>query len=189
MGQKRTFTQEELIDFLRKMWEEKGHMLRGIDTKRYRGVPRSTVFIKQFGSWAAAIKQAGLDVYSQETLKAYIGFLSVYFKHPPRYHIVRRMSYTRVPPMNCFEKTFGNWTAVVARIEYKEFFSGLTQENFSARLLTMYKSLGRTPTVVDWATHYGQPIEISTIPAVFYFGSWNKALRSLGIPVTSLEMK
>ena len=167
------YSNEELILLLQQKAKEIGRTPHVYDMKK----PSYETFCNRFGSWADALKAAGLDIstkgkkYSNEELILILQQKAKELGRTPHEYDMKKPSY------ETYCNRFGSWAdALKAAGLYPS--RGYSNEELILILQQKAEELGRTPRTRDMKRPSA---------STFYdaFGSWNNALRSAGLKTNS----
>jgi hypothetical protein len=181
MGTRR-FSEEDLIDCLRRLRERVGRTPIEADTHEHLDIPGHTTYVKRFGTWREALEAAGIPIdprnmgYDKETLLAELRTIVEQLGRTPSRRDLREMG----GPSGCtFAHYFGSWTAALKEL-------GL-EPNRGRR----YKTEELLEILRDVAADLGHPPSVSEVmrqeelpaPRTFRyrFDTWNGALRAAGL--------
>jgi len=177
--QRKRYSEEELLDELRRLDEKEGgppttEMMNEIGKYSHR------IYNIRFGSWRAALKAAGLDLplrfedVGHDELLSDIQRVASLVGGTPRLTDMREFG--EFPP-HWYRQEFGTWNeAIEAAGLEPNLRRDIDSEELLAELTRLSGALGRTPRQADM----DERGELS--PSVYKreFGSWNNALRAAG---------
>jgi hypothetical protein len=180
------YTRSEMISQIHWMRIELGHIPKCEELAEFDGVASSESFRKEFGSWAEALDQAGLNMYSKESLLEQMQLMVQILGRVPSCKDCDKFCSEGVTACSRkFEKVFGTWNEAVKAAGYEpnRQFGDLifSKEKLIELIKEMHKELGRTPTVSDCKDRYQQNVFPSMTVFLYRFGSWNEAVKAAGL--------
>lgn len=107
------YTDEELLDYLNKFYEDNGKIPVQNDFKGNKNYPGFLVYIRRFGSWNNALKMVGFDIncHTNTTNDELLGSLKRFYEEnvrPPTYNDFSNNP--KYPSIRPYITRFGSWT-------------------------------------------------------------------------------
>lgn len=146
-----------------------------------RGPYAVSVYQRAFGSWTAALQEAGFDPiqyrYADEELLDALHQITTDLGHSPQ--VTDAMKHDDFPSLQVYYGRFGSWENALeqAGVELppsREF----TNDELLTELHKLAADLGRTPTMKEMQINEDTP---SATVYKGHFGSWNEALQEAGL--------
>jgi len=119
MGRKPKYSQQQLIDILRRLADHLGHPPTQIEMDADPTTPAATTYYHRFGSWNAALEEIGLEprasskAYDDETLLEILRRLADDLgRTPSKADLIQH----DLPAPATYATHFGTWSAALAKI-------------------------------------------------------------------------
>lgn len=177
------YTDEGLIEALRKLDKRLMHTPRRIDIDEAEDCPVLGTYEDHFGSYESALLKAGLKPSSpyikitDEELIEKLTDLSRVLGHVPT---TREMAEGRdCPNPSTYQERFGSWKEALKRAGLDRSSKLISDDTLVLYLRKLAEDLGRTPTYWEMAELENYPH-----PRTYYdrFGSWEAAIKKAGLP-------
>ena len=184
LPEKHSYTKAELIEILKDISIRKGKVPSRKDIGNEHG-PSVKQFIKAFGSWPNALREAGFSPDGKYT-NSYtdaelIEKLQSKARSLGRTPGIRDMNAdSDMPSAPTYEQHFGTYGNAIKAAGLKPTrIRSYTEDELVLQLQTLAEKLGRTPTTkeVDADHDTAAPVTFTK-----YFGSWQNALQAAGLP-------
>lgn len=178
------YSREECIQSLLAFAKKLGRSPTQVELHKNTELPSLSMYIRYFGSFTKALLAAGLqanqllDVSEKDLLEQLVSLKKHLGHTPSQREVAEASGQGRCSCEPIFRKHFGSLTEALKRIgSNPSRYVGLSKKELKAQLRTLYKKLGRVPTVEDLAVASANN-EMASY-AVFYdrFGSWDYALQ------------
>jgi hypothetical protein len=173
-------SKEQCIAELRRVSKNLGHTPTREEYTKHAAISVNTV-CRRFGTWNAGLKAARISlrrfmgITKQQVITELKRVANLVGYTPKALEFDKHASVSYATVTNLFGSWNGGLKAAgldVLRV------MGLTKQQMVSELKRVAKKIGHPPTVVEFCTH--ADMHASTVINVF--GSWNKALRSAGLP-------
>lgn len=180
----RVYTDEELLEFLRKKACDLGRTPTMTDVDDDPNMPHSDTYAKRFGGFPAALVRAGLPVnrlrMSDEEM---LGLLLVKADELGRTPTSEDVDNDpRMPHPGTYAERFGSFTKALLMVGLRPSqWKGLSDEELLEMLRAKARDLGRTPTMKDVDDDPNMP---SFQMYISRFGSFTEALERAGLELT-----
>ena len=181
----RRYTDDELLDLLRRAAAELGHTPGADELRRMEGYPRTGTYQRRFGSWSEAVRKAGLvprprgvKRFTDDELLDLLRMAAVKLGRTPR--VIELKGMDDYPSPVTYTKRFGSWDDAVRRAGLaprSRVWRRYTDEELIDALQRAAGELGRAPTSKDLERTKGLPAPLTYQTR---FGSWSNALRAAG---------
>lgn len=179
------YTRSEMISQIHWLRLELGHIPKSEELAEFDGVASPESFRKEFGSWAEALDEAGLNKYSKESLMEQMKLMVQILGRVPSCKDCDELCSQGVTASSRkFEKMFGTWNEAIQAAGYEpnRRVSGFfTNEKLIELIQAMHQELGRTPTISDGNERYDPNTFPSMTVFIYRFGSWNNAVKAAGL--------
>ena len=181
----RRYTDAQLIESLRRAADELGGTPAKYDLRGMKGFPDPEVYSKRFGSWAEAVRRAGLPPrvvdrrhYTDRYLLEALARAADDLGRTPTWGEFRAME--GVPGMDAYRDRFGSWREALrlAGLTPRS-RGGISDDELAAELRRAAAVLGNTPSKEELRLMDGFPN-----PDTYWkrYGSWGEAVRRAGLP-------
>lgn len=187
-GSGQIYTDKELLEFLRRFHRENGRSPREGDLYNNPRYPGPKTYQRRFDSWNNALKMAGLQIsmFTDCTNEELLELLRRYDTEngrPPRVEDF----IGDYPSFTMYKNRFGSWNNALKMAGLQvNVFTNCTNEDLLEYLVKFYGEKLRPPTIQDFIGSYKYP---SFKIYQNRFGSWQKALRLVGLDVDSMVRK
>ena len=176
-----TYSRDDLLRHLRELYDELGHSPSSPEMLAAKGRPSPAVFIRQFGSWNAALSEAGLGPtgwhrYTEEELLGHLRELGKELGRTPTTTDMKRAKDR--PSITAYQHAFGSWTAALERCGFQPHVISYSREDLVRHIHELAAELGRTPLYREMRSARGRP---SCETYVKHFGTWPNALLAAGL--------
>jgi len=189
------YTNEELLNYLKEFYEEKGKVPAAIDFSNNPKYPCSVTYQMRFNSWNNALEKAGLkqnkkDEYSIEEL---LSLLNKFYEENGRIpNTMDLRNNPKYPNFRTYLKYFSTWkkTLEAAGFDSKYFTNPRNEKRVHKSKYTKFQLLeflrifeienGRNPTRRDFLNNPKLP-NYQTYK--YQFGSWNNAIKAAGLEI------
>lgn len=190
VARRKPWKKEEALTALRRLRKALGRTPKQVDLlKRYDfPVPSGTVYLKNFGGFAKALRLAGLKQNRNPKVsrRALLQQLQAEARrHDGQFtlnHIHEAIKRHRVTHVPAFKREFGSLrqAIVIARVNCR-IPTSYNKKVIAAQIRKLARKLGRRPLIADIkaASARGECASMSTI--VNYYGGLNKAVRAAGL--------
>jgi hypothetical protein len=177
------FSEEDLIEALKKLVELLGRTPRARDADADPDVPCHSTYVNRFGSWRKALEAADIPLdprntgYDRETLLSHLRELAETLGRTPMHRDLKR---TDGPCKPTYALHFGSWRKAVAEagLEIRPPSKRYEREELLEILRELTEELGHTPSMAELWEREDLPTP-STYK--YRFGRWNGALREAGL--------
>ncbi len=186
------YTDEELLGYLRQFHKETGRSPMENDFDNNPKFPHFNTYTKRFGSWNKTLKLTGLKTncggfeYADEEL---LGYLRQFHKETGRSPMVKDFNNSsRYPSYSTYICRFGSWSKAIeiAGLLNNRNTVRITDNELLGYLKQFHKDNGRPPMWNDFIDNSKYP-SITTYRK--RFGSWQKALKLVGLDVDAMVKK
>jgi hypothetical protein len=177
----RDVSREEMIIEIQRLADKLGQPPT-VDQMRYQGQFGASTISSEFGSWNAAVVEAGYepvrkkDVPEEKLIEELIRLADELGKTPTAGEMLREGP--RSP--NTYSRRFGSWNNALEKAGFDlHNRSNIPQNELLDELTRLRNVLGRTPTAVDMESkgRFGHATYENA------FGSWNNAIREANLAV------
>jgi hypothetical protein len=177
------FSEDELIDALKRLAEQLGRTPRARDADAHPNVATRRTYITRFGSWRNALEAAGIPLdprstgYDRETLLAHLRDLAKDLERTPTLGDLKAVD---GPCGATYESHFGSWTAALsaAGLEPGPRSKRYSRDELLSVLQELAAKLGHAPSMAELWERDDLPTP-STYK--YRFGRWNAALEEAGL--------
>jgi len=189
------YTDEELINYLKKFYEEKGRVPVRRDFINSSEYPNYQNYTAHFETWNSALKTAGLKVYDpfeknytdEQLLDELRRFKREEGRSPGQMDFNNNPEY---PGFVTYQRRFGTWNAAIKLAGLETNVGGTekeyTKEELLDLLLYFKEDNKRIPVESDFISRPEYP---SFTTYVRYFGSWGNALKLVGMDLDTSVRK
>ena len=186
------YTNDELLEYLIKFYKENGRPPSELDFRNNTKYPNYNRYTTSFGSWNEALNRAGLQIkvnrFAEFKDNELLEYLIKFYKENERNPIELEFSNnTKYPSFYLYQKRFGSWNEAIKRAGLQaNRFTKITDNELLEYLIKFYKENGRPPSEQDFSKNQKYPGS-----RMYYkrFGSWQKALKLVGIDVDAMVRK
>lgn len=185
-------TDEELLNRLRKFNCEKGYPPGMRDFINNPENPGFNLYIKRFGSWNKALEMAGLNIGHRKvrhTRELAIDAIKLFYKENERVPEARDfINNPKYPSSNTIIRIFGSWNKAIEIVGLKANHGGknYTEDELLSNIVMFFDDNGYPPSVRDFTNNSLYP---SFATYRYRFGSWNNALKLVGLDIDSIIKK
>ncbi len=196
-GQRRKkYSDNELLEYLKRFNDEKGRPPTEKDFENNPEYPGSKTYQIRFGSWNNALDIAGLldkrkrqtrENYSYNELLERLRKFEREEGRPPKAEDFKNNP--KYPGLSTYIKRFGSWNDALQMAGLHTVKGGsnkYTDDDLLEFLRKFEKDEGRSPKAEDFISDPRYP---SIRPYIYRFGSWQKALKLVGLDTDSMVKK
>lgn len=185
---KPAYTDEFLLEHLRRCYQETGFPPTMRTLPHGPGLPSAQTYIHRFGSWTAALEKAGLaptdnNLYTEEELIKYLQTLGKKLGRTPTLQDVRAVGR---PTAATFMYRFGSWQNALKAAGFETCRQGRRRALNRQALISQFRKLSEElgyppgPAEVESARAAGRDIP-SCRTFYRYFGTWERLLVAAGL--------
>lgn len=190
------YSDNELLEYLKRSNDEKGRPPTEEDFENNPKYPGSKTYQRRFGSWNKALDLAGLldkrkiireKEYTDEELLERLKIFEREVGRPPKVEDFKNDP--KYPSLSTYIRRFGSWNSAL-QVAGLHTITGGSNKYTAKELLEFLgkfeKEEGRSPRAEDFINNPKYP---SIRPYIDRFGSWQKALRLVGLDIDSMVKK
>lgn len=171
-------TNENLIEYLKKLRDQLGRVPKLKDMDKAEGFPSDFIFKNRFGSWNNALKAAGMDLYTihytdEELIEKLRELKKKLGRTPSNTDMTMAEGF---PHCYTYHRRFGNWNKALKASGMNP-KSRYSRKRLILHLKKLKRKLKRTPTSIDLIKVKGPSITLYQRR----FGTWNNALKAAGM--------
>ncbi|MFQ6009650.1 MAG: homing endonuclease associated repeat-containing protein [Candidatus Aenigmatarchaeota archaeon] len=177
---KHEYSEQELIELLQNKAKELGKTPSKREIDRDKSMPRSSTYMRKFGSWNNALEEACLEIhnYTQEKLIEVLQHKADDLGRAPTAREIETDK--NMPGVNTYCKHFGSWNSALKAAGLESKYREYSNEELIKALKEKAKELGRPPTTMEMNKDKSIP---SAHTYNQRFGSFNKALKEAGLDI------
>lgn len=182
------YSKKDLIKSLKQLSDKLNRVPKYSDTIKTSMCPSGTTYIRYFGSWNQALREAGFETnqgdfnpYSEEELLNIVKNLANEMNRTPRLSDLNKRE--DLPSPSTYQNNFESWNAVLEKLDIPRNRYNDRGDELLNHLREMSEKLGRTPRVSDIDDADNRP---SSVHFHKQFGSWNNALRAAGLEINKI---
>lgn len=188
---KNKYTDRQLLNYLIQFYEEYGKVPIANDFVINPKYPGSNIYHTRFGSWNKALEMVGLYDKKEKRIsvsyadKELLDYLKQFYEEngrtPMQDEFARNPKY---PSWSTYVHRFGSWNKALEMAGLDiNYHASYTDEQLLNYLKQFYNETGKAPTETDFRYNKKYP---SITTYIKHFGSWNKALKLVGLDVDTL---
>lgn len=181
----KTYTDDELIEFIKKYFNEKGTVPTIKDFTNNFRYPSFATYQRRFGSWNNALIKAGYDANSRDyTNDELLDSLKRFFEENGRVPTSKDfLNNSKYPSFSAVVNRFGSWNGALIKAKLEISRQYYTDNELLNILRRYYTETGEIPTYNEFLSNKKYP---SSVCFAEHFGTWNNALKLAGMDIDML---